>query len=139
MHEPLVTYRGSVYPWHCDHMSHMNVMWYVGKFDEATWNLFATVGLTSSYFRDANRGMVAVEQRISYKREVLAGSVLLVRSHFTEVRDKVLRFTHEMVDGESSEVCAITELTGVQIDRAVRKSCPLPPPVIERARALVAP
>ena len=31
------TYRGAVYPWHCDHMGHMNVMWYVGKFDEATW------------------------------------------------------------------------------------------------------
>jgi acyl-CoA thioesterase FadM len=31
------TYRGVVYPWHCDHMGHMNVMWYVGKFDEATW------------------------------------------------------------------------------------------------------
>jgi acyl-CoA thioesterase FadM len=26
------TYRGAVYPWHCDHMGHMNVMWYVGKF-----------------------------------------------------------------------------------------------------------
>ena len=28
------TYRGAVYPWHCDHVGHMNVMWYVGKFDE---------------------------------------------------------------------------------------------------------
>ena len=41
------TYRGAVYPWHCDHMGHMNVMWYVGKFDEATWNLFATLGVTT--------------------------------------------------------------------------------------------
>ena len=24
------TYRGIVYPWHCDHMGHKNVMWYVG-------------------------------------------------------------------------------------------------------------
>ena len=31
----LLTYRGTVYPWHCDHVGHMNVMWYVGKFDEA--------------------------------------------------------------------------------------------------------
>ena len=34
---PIVTYRGTVFPWHCDHMGHMNVMWYTGKFDEATW------------------------------------------------------------------------------------------------------
>ena len=26
MAEPLVTYRGTVYPWHCDHVGHMNVM-----------------------------------------------------------------------------------------------------------------
>lgn len=31
----LVTYVGTVYPWQCDHVGHMNVMWYVGKFDEA--------------------------------------------------------------------------------------------------------
>lgn len=29
-----ITYRGVVYPWQCDHMGHMNAMWYVGKFDE---------------------------------------------------------------------------------------------------------
>ena len=39
------TYRGVVHAWQCDHMGHMNVMWYVGKFDEATWNLFAEAGL----------------------------------------------------------------------------------------------
>jgi len=34
--EEPITYRGLVYPWHCDHMGHMNVMWYTGKFDEAS-------------------------------------------------------------------------------------------------------
>ena len=24
------TYRGTVYPWQCDHVGHMNIMWYVG-------------------------------------------------------------------------------------------------------------
>jgi acyl-CoA thioester hydrolase len=45
------TYRGTVYPWQCDHVGHMNIMWYVGKFDEANWNLFARLGLTPSYLR----------------------------------------------------------------------------------------
>ena len=40
MSDRITTYKGTVYPWHCDHVGHMNVMWYVGKFDEATWNLF---------------------------------------------------------------------------------------------------
>ncbi len=60
MSSRLLTYRGCVYPWHCDHMGHMNVMWYVGKFDEATWNLFGTLGLTPGWLRSHDRGVVAV-------------------------------------------------------------------------------
>ena len=45
----LDTYRGTVYPWHCDHMNHMNVMWYVGKFDEATWNLMSHLGMNAGF------------------------------------------------------------------------------------------
>ena len=41
-----ITYKGTVYPWQCDHIGHMNIMWYVSKFDEANWNFFATLGLT---------------------------------------------------------------------------------------------
>jgi acyl-CoA thioester hydrolase len=75
-----LTYRGTVYPWHCDHVGHMNVMWYVGKFDEATWNLFARIGMTPTYLREAGRAMAAVQQNISYKRELIAGDVVEIRS-----------------------------------------------------------
>jgi len=44
----LTTYCGLVYPWHCDHMGHMNVMWYTGKFDEASWALLARFGMTDT-------------------------------------------------------------------------------------------
>jgi acyl-CoA thioester hydrolase len=64
------THRGAVYPWHCDHMGHMNVMWYVGKFDEATWNLFASLGVTPAYLREQSRALAAVQQNITYKREL---------------------------------------------------------------------
>jgi len=37
--ESAVTYCGAVYPWQCDHVGHTNIMWYVGTFDEANWNL----------------------------------------------------------------------------------------------------
>lgn len=63
----LVTYMGTVYPWQCDHIGHMNVMWYVGKFDEATWTFFHHLGVTPTYLRQANRGMAAVQQTIQYR------------------------------------------------------------------------
>jgi len=71
----LLTARGTVYPWQCDHMGHMNVMWYVGKFDEATWQLFTSLGLAPTQFRGGGVGMAAVQQELTYQRELFAGSV----------------------------------------------------------------
>src|SRR5688572_16247922 len=131
------TYRGAIYPWHCDQMGHMNVMWYVGKFDEATWNLFAEMGVTAPFLKEHRRGMAAVQQNITYKRELLAGDTIAVRSAFLEVREKVARFVHEMRHAVTGEVAAICLLTGVSIDAQTRKAVPFPEDVIARARKLV--
>jgi acyl-CoA thioester hydrolase len=137
MKEMIETYRGAVYPWHCDQMGHMNVMWYVGKFDEATWNLFAAIGVTTAYLRENKRGMAAVQQDITYKRELLAGDTVSVRSILLEVRAKSAKFVHEMRHGATGEIAAICVLTGVSIDTGTRKSCPFAAEVVERARGLV--
>ncbi|MGY3442590.1 MULTISPECIES: acyl-CoA thioesterase [unclassified Bradyrhizobium] len=123
------TYRGTVYPWHCDHIGHMNVMWYVGKFDEASWNMFARLGLTPSYLRESGRGMAAVQQNISYKRELLAGDLVEIKSRLVEFRDKSIRILHEMRNAEAGEVAATCEITAVHIDRAARKAAPFAPAI----------
>ncbi|MEU6091759.1 thioesterase family protein [Streptomyces sp. NPDC047085] len=132
-----VTYRGTVYPWHCDHMGHMNVMWYVGKFDEATWQLFSAIGITPAYLRSRQRGMVAVEQQIAYRREVHAGDVVLVRSAVIEAKSKVIRLCHQMENAVTGDVVAVTVITGVHIDTDARKSCPLPEEFIAAARTRI--
>ena len=113
-------------------MGHMNVMWYVGKFDEATWHLLASAGLTGKRMHAEGFGMAAVEQRIEYKRELLAGDLITIRSWFQEVREKALLFVHEMVNEETQEVAARTFLTGVCLDTKTRRARPLPPDVRER-------
>jgi acyl-CoA thioester hydrolase len=137
MNDLMETYRGAVYPWHCDHMGHMNVMWYVGKFDEATWNLFASFGVTAAFLRKNHRGMAAVQQNITYRRELLAGDVVSVHSALLEMRDKVARWGHEMRNAETGEVSALCVLTAVHTDAKTRKSCAFPPDVLEKARKLV--
>lgn len=121
-----ITYKGVVYPWHCDHMGHMNVMWYTGKFDEATWNLFAEVGITRSYADAQRRGMAGVQQNTAYKQELMPGDVIEISSRVLEVRDKVVRFEHAMRNIGTGMIAATTELTAVHIDRITRKSCPFP-------------
>jgi len=132
----IVTARSVIYPWHCDHMGHMNVMWYTGKFDEGTWHLFNEIGITPSYLRDNARGMVAVQQETTYRRELLAGDLITIRSGIVEMREKVIRIYHEMRKSESDEVAAETTITGVHLDTALRKSCPFPAEILERGRRL---
>jgi acyl-CoA thioester hydrolase len=138
MADPMLTYRGAVYPWQCDHVGHMNVMWYVGKFDEASWNLMTEIGLTPSYLRESQRGMAAVQQNITYKRELMPGDTVVVRSRVLEIREKVLRFVHEMTLAESGETASVCELTVVHLDRTQRKAAAFPAGVVERARQLLA-
>ena len=136
MSEFIVTYRGSVYPWHCDHMGHMNVMWYVGKFDEATWQLLAAVGASPSRMRTEGFGLAAVEQHIEYKRELRAGDLVTIRSSILEAREKSIRFVHEMTNDETGELAAKTVLTGVCIDTIGRKAKPLPDDILQRIASL---
>jgi acyl-CoA thioester hydrolase len=131
------TYRGTVYPWQCDHVGHMNIMWYVGKFDEANWNLFARLGLTPSYLRESGRGMAAVQQNIAYRQELFAGDVVEVRSRVLEIADKRIRFDHVMYNVERGEIAASTEITAVHLDKVAHKACPFPAVVRAKAQALL--
>jgi acyl-CoA thioester hydrolase len=136
--QPFLTYKGTVYPWHCDEMGHMNVMWYVGKFDEGTRHFFHALGLTPQFLRVNDRGMAAVEQTVQYKRELLAGDIVAIYSELNEIKERVLRFTHEMRKADTSEVAAITTLTAVHLDKSARRACAFPADVREKGATLLA-
>ena len=83
--------------------------------------------------------MVAVQQNITYKRELRAGDVVSIRSGVLEIREKVIRCFHEMSNDETGEIAATAELTGVYLDTGLRKSCPFPLHVVESANAMIVP
>lgn len=120
--DAIVSYRGTVYPWHCDHMGHMNVMWYVGKFDEALWSFLAELGLGHGRLKARGRGMAAVQQVIQYQRELLAGDVVEIRCRIEGLRDKVLQISQQMVHVEQGHVAASLELTAVHLDSQARRA-----------------
>ncbi len=132
-----ITYRGAVYPSECDHVGHMNVAYYVAKFDGGTWNLFGLLGLTPSYLRDQGRGMAAVQQNITYKRELMPGDLVTVRTRLLEIRERVIRFEHTMTNGETGEVAATADLTGVHLDTTTRRACSFPESVLAAGRAMI--
>jgi acyl-CoA thioester hydrolase len=129
------TYFGAVYPGETDHMGHLNVAYYVQKFDAATWNFFFNIGVTPSMLRETSVGLAAVEQVLNYKKELMPGDVLEIRTKILDLSEKKVRFRHEMIHRESGMVAATCELLGVCFDRDAHKSRTFPPEVFKKAQA----
>lgn len=134
--QPIQTFRGTIYSWECDHMYHLNVKFYVEKFDQATWNFFSCLGLTSGYLRENNRGMVALEQHIWYKKELYAGDNIFIKTNLVDLEEKIIRFKHILYNAENGKISAETELTGLYINTEKRKSLPFPEFVKQNLKSL---
>ncbi len=129
------TARGTVYPWQTDHVGHMNVQFYIARFDEASWQLLANFGLTGAYLRDNRKGMGALEQHTYYRRELLPGALIRIASELEEIKPKVVRFTHRMYDVETGEEVASTTIIAAHMDTQARQAVPFPEDVAARMAA----
>ena len=117
-------------------MGHMNVMWYVGKFDEASWQLlpasdsppraFATNASAWRPSSSASSQARAVRRRRGHRPSALL-----------EVEETSLRFTHEMRNDETWDVAAATVIVAVHLDMATKRPRALPFDVRERAAVVV--
>jgi acyl-CoA thioester hydrolase len=134
MAEMVETARGTVHEWQRDHMGHINVRAYMEFFEEACWQFYAMLGLTASLLRSGAVHLAAVQQNISYVKELYAGDTIAVRTGVLELREKVLRFRHELTNTESDELCASCDFTVVCLDPQARRSRPFPPFVADKAK-----
>ncbi|PKO68002.1 MAG: thioesterase [Betaproteobacteria bacterium HGW-Betaproteobacteria-14] len=131
------TARGTVHEWQRDHMGHINVRAYLDFFEQAAWQTYAALGLTASLLRSGAVHLAAVQQNVSYQKELYPGDTIAVRTGVLELREKVVRFRHELYNTETGEVASTCEFTVVCLDTGTRKSCPFPPIVAEKARTLM--
>ena len=118
-------------------MGHMNVAFYVAKFDAATWQLFAALGMTRERFEKDRSGMAGLEQHIEYKRELRPGDVVTVTTTVVGVRDKVILFRHEMTNDVTGELAASMLVGAAHLDTVARKARPFPDDVRTRALAMI--
>lgn len=135
--EYIQTFQGTVFAWQCDHMGHMNVMYYTHRFDEAIWHLFAAIGLSPSDLRDGDYGMAAVEQKFEYKRELFPGDLIIIKSKLLKAGDKSMMFRSEMFNAHTDEMVASAETVGVCLDKKNHKGANFPDHVRDKARALL--
>lgn len=120
------SHRGSVFPWECDFNGHMNVRFFVAKFDEGTWNFVTRLGMGRDYIVERRMGSMSVEQNIRYRRELLVGDALHVESWISEVAEKRLILNHAMYHEPSGDLSAEMKIVAVHVDLDKRKACPFP-------------
>lgn len=121
-----VTYRATIPEEYMDEMDHMNVMWYAHLFDRATWRFFASLGMSLDYFDEQDAGAFALEQHTRYLAEVRQEHTVILRTRAIDHTAKRLHFMHFMVVEDNGVLAATTELIGLHIDCATRRSSPLP-------------
>jgi acyl-CoA thioester hydrolase len=139
MYESVETYRGFVYPSVIDHVGHMNVQSYTARFDEASWQFLARLGLSPAAMKTHDRSFVAVKQQVEYKREVLCASLLHIMTELVDIGRSTIRLVHHMFDSETNIEVATTEMIAVHFDLKRRLSVPLPQEVAVKAAALRSP
>ena len=128
-----ITYRGAVMTWECDSNHHMNVMYYINKFEHAGRNFDLVLDLFKEGDKD-KIGIVVLEQNIKYIREVFEDNLLYVESQLVDVGNKTLTVFHEMKNARTDDLVASMHVVLVLFDKLHRKSLPLPE---DRKNALI--
>jgi acyl-CoA thioester hydrolase len=122
--------------WHeVDAFGHMGVQYYQARFTESLAQLYALSGFPVADLLAEQRAVVAVEQRISYRRELRHLDMIIIRSAFTRLGGKSLALRHALFNGIDPDPCAVLDQTNVMFSLELRRSISVP----DDLRALILP
>ncbi len=130
-------YRSVVFPWHCDHVGHMNVRWYAHHFDDAGFHLWTAAGVSQKRIHESGIGLVVAQIKINYVREMKSGDLLVIRGGFTHVGNRSIRHHLRMYDADNDELRATQDTVEVFFNPETRSSEAMPPAYRTRLAPLV--
>lgn len=130
------TFRGAVMAAEYDPEASMNSRLYIERFDQATWFLLHSIGVSPRSIKKAGRRIAVVRQNFQYVRELRGGELVRIESGFIAVGRKHLRFLHRMFDVESGAMIATSDVTAVQASLESGTTVQLPDDQTEKAKAL---
>jgi acyl-CoA thioester hydrolase len=116
------TFRGVVFPWHCDVMGHFSVQHQMPLLDGAIYHLLGLLGPLVAE-QDGHRiGWADVRHEITYQREMKAGDLLVCESSIVAVGNSSIRHRTVLVRLPDRQACTILEGVTVRFDLHERKS-----------------
>jgi acyl-CoA thioester hydrolase len=105
-----------------DAYDHMNMARYVALFDDVTYDLLDHVDLGLAYTRRTRRGLMVVDARVRFLKELRVGTPLEVRLRLVGVDHVRLHMWLELGEAGSGIVSATQEQLGLHADLDARKS-----------------
>jgi len=130
-------YRAVVFPWHCDHIGHMNVRWYAHHFDDAGFHLWTVAGVSQKEMHEKGASLVVGQIKINYVHEMKAGDLLVIRGGFSHVGGKSIRHHLRLYNADTNVLCATQDTIEVFFDPKTRTSAPMPDFYREKLTPLV--
>jgi len=128
------TFRGVVFPCHCDVMGHMSVQHQMPLLDNAVYHLLGEFGPPVMVENGRRLGWADVKCEIRYVQELVAGDLLILRSGILAVGSSSIRHRTVLSRRSDAAVCTIMEGVTVRFDLDRRRSTALS----DEARAIAA-
>jgi acyl-CoA thioester hydrolase len=134
---PLELWRETIRPEWIDHNGHMNVAYYTLVFDHAVDAFFEYAGIGETYRRRTGGSTFAVEQHVTYDREVTAGDAVRCETRLFGFDEKRLHYGHEMIHAADGWRAATTEFLSLHVDLATRRVAPMPAAALDRLAGIL--
>jgi acyl-CoA thioester hydrolase len=129
------TFKGAVLASEYDAEAHMNSQMYVSRFDQATWFLLQSIGLTPDRIKKQKLRVAIVRENYQFLAELRGGELLTIKSGFFAVGGKYIRFIHQMFNSVTARMVATSDCTAVLASVTSGKSVPLPGSLKKAAEA----
>lgn len=119
------TFRGVVFPWHCDGMGHLSVQHQMPLLDNAVYHLLGEFGALVQVADGRRLGWADVRHEIAYHQELVAGDLIVLRSGLTGFGNSSIRHRTVMTRRSDGRICTVMDGVTVRFDLDARKSVPL--------------
>ena len=122
-----------VHPWLCDAMGHLTTRNYLGMFDDATYQLFLTLGYDPAVAAAEQWGWADVRHEIDYRAELRVGAIVRIDGRVTALGRSSITTEYRLFDRAADGLAATLTARTVCFDLAGRKSQPLPAAIAAKA------
>ena len=114
-----------------DENSHMNVAYYHMAFDRATDRFWEELGLGEDLLKKGSGSMFALEDHMTYQRELREGDPIRVTLQLLDFDRKRVLYFLRMFHGERGFLAATCEHLSIFVDLRLRRSAEMPPSMRE--------